>query len=80
MPPGEQEISDKRDDAAEAAMNPDRQQYTEGVRDALAWVLGELEDGHCCSLLFVRVSRTNERPCHGTGAGALLLPLTGSIF
>lgn len=47
-PPGEQEISDMRDDAAEAAgtlRDPDRQKYAEGVRDALAWVIGDLEDG-----------------------------------
>lgn len=46
-PPGEQEIADMRDDAAEAAgtlTDPDRQKYAEGVRDALAWVIGELED------------------------------------
>ena len=46
IPPGEQEISDMRDDAAQAAgtrTDPDRQKYAEGVRDALAWVIGELE-------------------------------------
>ena len=47
IPPGEQEISDMRDDAAQAAgtrTDPDRKKYAEGVRDALAWVIGELED------------------------------------
>ena len=36
-----------RDDAAEAAgslTDPDRQKYAEGVRDALAWVIGDIDD------------------------------------
>jgi hypothetical protein len=46
MPPGEQEISDLRDDAAQATndrINPDDIKYAEGVRDALAWVIGDDE-------------------------------------
>lgn len=45
-PPDEQEISDKRDDAAQAAhtrADPDAIKYAEGVRDALAWVIGDDE-------------------------------------
>jgi len=49
LPPGEQEISDKRDDAAkvtgEERDDTRRQDYASGVRDALAWVLGDSEDG-----------------------------------
>lgn len=47
LPPGEQEIGDKRDDAARVAETTgdlDRRKYAEGVRDALAWVIGDLED------------------------------------
>lgn len=46
MPPGEQEISDLRDDAAQAShdrQDPDAIKYAEGVRDALAWVIGDDE-------------------------------------
>jgi hypothetical protein len=46
LPPGEQEISDHRDDAAQAAhdrADPDAIKYAEGVRDALAWVIGDDE-------------------------------------
>lgn len=44
--PGEQEISDLRDDAAQAShvrADPDAIKYAEGVRDALAWVIGDDE-------------------------------------
>jgi hypothetical protein len=47
LPPGEQEIGDRRDDAARVAGTTgdlDRRKYAEGVRDALAWVIGDLED------------------------------------
>lgn len=46
LPPGEQEISDMRDDAAQAShdrADPDAIKYAEGVRDALAWVIGDDE-------------------------------------
>jgi len=43
--PTEQEISDKRDEAAEKTSGDATSQYAEGVRDALAWVLGDMEDG-----------------------------------
>ena len=46
FPPGEQEISDMRDDAAQAShdrADPDAIKYAAGVRDALAWVIGDDE-------------------------------------
>jgi hypothetical protein len=45
--PTDQEISDKRDEAASAARKPPKypsMTYAEGVRDALEWVMGDLED------------------------------------
>lgn len=40
-------IEEKRNEAASAATKPSRfpgMTYAEGVRDALEWVMGELED------------------------------------
>lgn len=45
--PTEKEISDKRDEAATAAMRPPKypgMTYAEGIRDALEWVMGDYED------------------------------------
>lgn len=44
----EEEISEMRDRAAQAAIDSktmDNMAFTEGVRDALAWVLGDMEEG-----------------------------------
>lgn len=44
----DEEISNKRDDACEsliAATLVEDVKYKEGIRDALAWVLGDMEEG-----------------------------------
>lgn len=45
--PTDQEISDKRDDAADAVMKAPKypsMTYAQGIRDALEWVMGDAED------------------------------------
>lgn len=45
--PTDEEISDKRDQAASAVNKPDSYRgmtYAEGIRDALEWVMGDLDD------------------------------------
>lgn len=46
--PTDEEISAKRDDACEAVIGAtlvEDAKYKEGIRDALAWVLGDMEEG-----------------------------------
>lgn len=45
--PTDQEISDKRDDASDAALKALKypgMTYADGIRDVLEWVLGDAED------------------------------------